>query len=183
MIRSQEVLGNSLLDRRQFAKAAALLEPVLDATVDHERGPHIRLLLARAKFGAGRSREGLALLEGVSAKTTGPLRAAALLARAEALHNAGRFQEAIDPLKAYLKENTDAPAADRARALLVICYGRTRKLFEAGEVYQQLRQRKVDRRILLPTTLQFAEAAFAAGNYDLSLSLFERLYSSSMCPT
>lgn len=187
LIRSKEVLARSLLDRRQFAKAAAVLEPFAHANANHQRGPHVRLLLARAKLGAGQTREGLDLLAGVSADSKGPIRADALLAQAEALRHAGRFKEAIDPLKAYLKENVDtnddthidthidATAADRARAMLVICYGRSRQLFEAGEVLQQLRQDNAQPEILLPTTLQFGEAAFAAGNYALALKLFSRL--------
>ncbi|MCH8921926.1 MAG: tetratricopeptide repeat protein [Planctomycetes bacterium] len=174
-IRSKEVLAQSLLDRRQFDKAALVLEPIVDAAVRHERRWHVRLLLARAKLGGGQSRDGLKLLESVSAAAKGSLRASALLARAEALRNAGRYQDAIGPLRAYLKENADAAAAHRARAALVICYARSRQLFEAGEVYQQLRQSKANSEILLPATLHFGEAAFAAGNHALALKLFDRL--------
>jgi TolA-binding protein len=169
--------ANSLVARKQFAEAIALIEPI----VASDRATFAdRYLLAVAHAGAGRPTEALALLDPARGEPPAELRADALLARAAALVALERYEDAIAPLEACLALAPDASRAAKAQAQLAVCHGHARRLDQARAAYEALVALDPPAELLLPTTQVVADAALAAGDRQWSAELFAKLGTEQM---
>ena len=175
--------AESLLKRKQFAEAAGVLEPLLEASDPAaETAAVVRYLLALAYQGQKKNEQALEVLRPLSEAKQGELLADARLTQAALLIDSSRFAEAIAPLEAYLKaasqEKTVDPtdkAVSKCLAQLVVCYGRTKDFERAREHYAELLRRMPDDELFAATSQHLAEAAYAAGDYAWSTELFASL--------
>jgi TolA-binding protein len=166
----QRLLAQSLVDRKQFDKAAAILEPLSD----RDNRAADRYLLALAYQGLQRNRQALELLKPLATEG-GSLAADALQAEAALLIAEQQFAEAIGPLTQYLRKHPDESAADQCRAQLVVCYGRTGELAKARRTWDDLLAAGADSSLLNAATQHLAEAHYSKSEYAAAAELFQRL--------
>lgn len=171
----QRLAARSLIERKQFQKAAEGLEAMLAPGAPGDQGLEERYLLALAYEGLKRYDDALAALKPVLASADGPLKAEALLAQASVQIAGNRFAEAIAPLEAYLAAGPSGDAAIKARGNLAICCARAKQLDKAKRLYGALAEKHAQHESLVPATEQLAEAAYEAGDTAWSNELFARL--------
>lgn len=178
---AQRLRALDLIERKQFAAAAALLEPLLSGAAGQHEKPETRYLLATAYKGLGRWEEGLAVLEAVLASGSAELKRDAKLLKGSLLVAQGKYEAAIGPLEEYLRGAPGAespavqPADDRAveaRGLLAVCYARCERLDQARQHYRELLRSAGLHRLLPALTEQLAEAVYAAGDAEWAGKLF-----------
>jgi len=104
-----------------------------------------------------------------------PLQQQVELVRTSVLIARGSFADAIAPLKSYLRSGTDDGQLAKCCADLAVCHARLGQFEAAQETYARLQERHPHHELVLPTTRQLAEAAFAGGNFVWSDTLFEHL--------
>ncbi len=169
----------SLLQRKQFAEAAALLEPLLKAEPSERRRDFdARSLLAAAYEGMKRYEDGLAVLRPVLEnidQTSGRQRAEVLLQQASLLAALGRHAEALPVLENCLSADLSDDRLLKARGELALCYLRTGQLQNARQSYAQLLEKHPRHPSLPVVTEQLAEAAYAVGQSDWAAELFQQL--------
>jgi cellulose synthase operon protein C len=103
------------------------------------------------------------------------LKSESYLIHAASLKFLSRYPEAVSELDKYLKLNADSPQSPGAWAELVLCHLQLKQLSEAEKAYEQLFAKTPSHALVLPTTHQLAEAAYAAGEKELAKKLFERM--------
>ena len=169
----------SLVQRKQFAEAAALLEPLIKAgQSDAQQDIQDRCLLAAAYEGLKRYEDGLSVLRPVLEKideAAGPLKAEVLLRQGTLLAALGRHPEAVPPLEAALTADLGQERSLMARGELAVCYVRTGQLDKARRTYAQLLENTPQHPLLPVVTEQLAEAAYAVGEANWAAELFQRL--------
>ncbi len=114
-----------------------------------------------------------------------PLRPTAELAKGRALFTMGQYGEAIGPLQRVLNDKppagsqADEDNRDNNRALaggvLALCYAKLGRFPESRRILTALGEAQAPRDLLADTLGQVAEAAFAAGEFDLARELFSGL--------
>lgn len=171
-------LAQSLLQRKQHAQAAELIEPLTAAGTLDGQGVQDRYLLALAYQGLKRDEEALAVVLPVldSRAIDGLLKADALLMQGTLLVAMQRYAEAVKPLEEFLGAADPAgEAVVKGRAELAICYARAGRLGEAKQTYARLLQAHGEHELILPTVEQLAEAAYEASDFTWASQLFARL--------
>jgi TolA-binding protein len=110
------------------------------------------------------------------------LKGEAYLIQVASLKILNRHAEAVSELEKYLQTNADSPQAPGAWAELVMCHLQLKQLAEARLAYEQLIARSPTHAVVLPTTHQLAEAAYAAGEKELAATLFNRMATTEQNP-
>jgi TolA-binding protein len=169
----QRLSARSLIERKQFQKAAEVLGP--RAVAGGEQRIEERYLLALANEGLKRYDDALAALKPVLASTNESLKADAQLAQASVLIATKRFGEAIVPLEAFVASRPDSESAVKARGNLAICLARTKQLDKAKKLYAAIVEKHAQHELIVPMTEQLAEAALETGDTAWSKDLFARL--------
>jgi TolA-binding protein len=167
--------GRSLLERKQYAEAVLVLEPLVAAAAKPDQGYEDRYLLALGYEGVKRYRDALPLLAPLLAAAPAPLKSDAQLTQAAVLVALKRYGEAVSPLEAVLAANPQADAAVRARAYLAVCYARTGQLDRAKTVFAELPKDDPPRELVSATIEQLSEAAYEAGDPTWAAQLFGRM--------
>jgi TolA-binding protein len=177
----RRISARSLLERKQFAPAAEILKPMVDAKPDGrgEQELEDRYLLALAYEGMGRTEDALRLNSQVVTGSPGQLQANAQLAQASLLVALGKHAEAIPFLEAFLASQPAGDAAMKGLAELSICYAKTKQVDKAKKAYGELIQKHPSNEVIVPVTAQMADAAFDAGETEWSRRLFEWLHQSA----
>ncbi|NUQ66144.1 MAG: tetratricopeptide repeat protein [Pirellulales bacterium] len=173
--------AQSLLDRKDFARAVEILEPLVKAG-GGERGLEERYLLSLAYEGLKRYDEARATLAPVLASADPRLKADSQLAQASLLLASQRFSEAIAPLESFLGGGPQGDAVVKGMGQLAICYARTGQLDRAKKLYVEIIAKHPGHDLLAPTTEQLAEAAYDAGERDWADKLFAWLAADGQPP-
>jgi len=171
----QRMLARSLLERKQYGRAAEVLEPLVAAGHEGEPGLEDRYLLSLAYEGLDRHQEASDVLAPVVDSATGDLQADAQLAQGSALMKLQRFDQAAVRLEAALAKQPTGDEAVTCLGNLAICYAETDRLDEAKKRYAELVEKHPDHELIATTTEQLAEAAYDAGDVAWSNQLFTRL--------
>jgi TolA-binding protein len=169
------VLARSLIERKQYQKAADLLGPLPAGGVPSPQAIEDRYLLALSYEGLNRYDDALAALAPVLSSANEPLKADAQLVGASVLMATKRFGEAVAPLEAFVGSQPTADAAVKARGNLAICLARTKQLDKAKTLYAELVEKYPQHELIVPMTEQLAEAAYDGGDTAWSKALFARL--------
>ena len=167
--------ARSLVERKQFDRAATLLESLLAADRGDKPDLESRYLLAVAYEGLNRNAEALAALLPVVDGADGPLKAEAQLAQGSLLLAMKKYAEAIPPLEAFLAGKPAADAEAKALGELAICSARAGKLDRAKKLYAELIEKHPQNPLVAPTTERLAEAAYDADDADWAGELSKRL--------
>ena len=171
--------ARSYIERKDFARAVAQIESALadeDAAKPDLEG---RYLLAVAYRGLDRNAEALAALLPVVDSAAGRLRGDAQLLQGSLLMALGKYAEAVRPFDEFLAEQSIDDGDAEALAGVAICLGRAKRLAEAKQRYAELIEKHPDNPLVLLTTEQLAEAAFAADDPTWAEELSKRLASTS----
>jgi cellulose synthase operon protein C len=175
----RRMLVRSLIERKQYARAAAMLEPMVGSKQGGKPSgqPELenRYLLAASYEGLKRYEEALAALLPVVDAAEGQLKADAQLTYGSLLLAQKKYAEAIAPLEAFQRGKPQGEAAVKAAGELAVCYARSGRLDKAKQVYAELVQKNQQHPLIAPTTELLAEAAYAANEAAWSAELWTRL--------
>jgi cellulose synthase operon protein C len=174
----QRMLARSLVERKEYAKAVAVLESAIAASPGQflrQSGLENRYLLAVSYEGLGRYEEALAALLPVVDNAKGQLRSDAQLVQGTLLLGLKKYSEAVVPLEAMLAEKPAPDGEAKALGELAICYARLKQLDKAKQSYADLLKKHPTHAMLAPTTEHLAEAAYDANDTAWSKELSGRL--------
>ena len=174
----QRMLARSLVERKQYARAVALLESLIGGNRTGRLGPQDlenRYLLAVSYEGLNRYDDALAAVLPVVNNAGGPLKADAELTHGSLLIALRKYADAIGPLEAFLAGKPAGDADVKARGELAICCARTGQIEKAKRLYAELVGKYPTHPLLAPTTEHLAEAAYDAGDAAWSAELSRRL--------
>jgi TolA-binding protein len=171
------MLARSMLEQKQYDRAAGVLEALLMSKPTAEQEWEIRYLLATAQEGSRQFDRALQTIEPAAKNAIGHLKDDAQLLHGTILLALKKYSEAIAPLEAYLKNNPAGEGVVQAMGQLAICHARAGQLDKSKNIYADLRQNFPSHPLLAPITQQLADAAYdaddAAWSADLSSSLVE----------
>lgn len=169
----QRAVARSLIERKEFQRAAEILQPLVAATEAGEQALENRYLLSLSYEGLQRPQDALNVLTPVLQSANGQLLADAQLTQAAQLVSLKQFQEAIGPLEAYLATKPEGDTEVKARGLLAVSLARTGQLPRAKEAFKTLIDKYPQHELMLPITEQLADAAYQAGDTGWSRLLYE----------
>ncbi len=177
----RRISARSLLEHKQFAPAAEIIKPMVDARPDGKGEQELedRYLLALAYEGMGRTQDALRLVTPVLTALPGQLQANAQLAQGSLLVALNKHAEAIPSLEAFLATQPTGEPAIKCLGELSICYAKTKQVDKAKKFYGELIQKHPASDVIVPVTAQMADAAFDAGDLEWSRRLFEWLNQSA----
>ena len=121
----QRMFARSLVERKQYAQAVALLESSIGGHRTGRLGPQDlenRYLVAVSYEGLGRYEDALAALLPVVDNASGPLKADAELTHGSLLLALRKYADAIGPLENFLAGKPTGDAEVKARGELAICW-------------------------------------------------------------
>lgn len=171
----QQLVARSLIERKEYQRAAQILEPLVSANGSGDQTLENRYLLALSYEGLQRPEDALKVLAPVLQSASGQLLADAQLAQAAQLVSLKRFKEAVGPLEAFMATKPEGDTEVKARGMLALSYARTDQLPKAKEVFQTLIDQHRQHELMIPITEQLAEAAYDAGDTGWSAGLFKLL--------
>ena len=166
--------ARSLLARKKHAEAAALLEPIVHGAAAPEAVESY--LLGSAYLGQQKNQEALLELQTAAAKAGDKdLRADVQLARATALVALGREDDAIAPLRDYLRLKPSGSQAAIARGELAVSYAKLKRFDDARQAYADLRAQHAGSPEAAAATLRLAEVLYKAEQYPWCAELYASL--------
>jgi len=174
----RRMLARSLVERKEYERAVALLETLIDGVPAGGAGQQDlenRYLLAVGYEGLRHYNDALAALLPVVDNAKGPLKSDAQLIRGSLLIALKRYAEAIAPLEAFLAEKPTGDVEVKALGELAICYARTKQIDKAKKRYADLIEKHPEHALIAPTTERLAEAAFDADDAAWAAELSRRL--------
>ena len=182
---AQRALGRSALDRESYDKAIAVLEPLASPRPDaldelgHEPPPpddSNLFLLALAYQGAERFEDSLAALDRIDRRAADAgLLSGAQVARASALMQLERYDEAARSLEAYLAANPQGKKAAQCRAQLAVALAGLGNWEQAQEAFAAFGRQHPGDPLRLPTTAALADAAYRADQRVWARQLYQAL--------
>ena len=174
----RRMLARSLIERKEAARAVALLEPlVAEAPAGGIRQQDLenRYLLALGYEGLARFEDAQTALQTVVEKAKGSLKSDAQLNSGTLLMALKRYAEAVAPLQAFLAGNPTGDIEAKAIAALAICHARAKEIDKAKQRYAELIEKHPKHVLIAPTTERLAEAAFDANDPAWATELSKRL--------
>lgn len=178
----QRMYARSLVGRKQYERAAEVLQGLVGSAGAGQDNLEDRYLLSLSLDGLGRTEEALKLLTPVLKSASGQLLADAQWAQATQLMALKRFSEAIAPLEAFLATQPEGDAQVKARGQLAVCYARTNQVPKAKQAYGELVKKYPQHELIVPITEQMAEAAYDAGETSWAEKLFQWLGRDAQAP-
>jgi cellulose synthase operon protein C len=175
--------ARGLIERKQYAEAAALLESLIGRNRAGRLSPQDlenRYLLAVSYEGLRRYEEALATLLPVVDNATGPLKADAQLTQGSLLLALKKYADAIAPLETFLAGKPTGDAQAKALAQLAICSAHARQVDKAKRLYSELIAKHPQNRLVPPTTEHLANLAYEAGDAAWAADLSARLAASGV---
>ncbi|MAD80340.1 MAG: hypothetical protein CMJ50_05775 [Planctomycetaceae bacterium] len=181
--------GRALLKERDFAMAARMFERLLEMDVVSGEAPHSaehknashqstnRYYLAIAYLGAGRPADVLRVLPAmeIDGHDVAALNDGLRVARASALMALGRYEQAIDPLRAYVAAHPRGADSVDCHAKLIVALGETGQWYSAAESFDWFRNRHPESVALQTTGMFLADLALAQGMHDVAEPLYRFL--------
>ena len=174
------VRADSLLARKDYRTAIAVLESLAGQDPDRAAAASHQLALAVAYLGDNRAEDALALIENLPAEASNDVRQEAQLTRGQALVTLKRFAEAKPIIEERLTRETNPARLAVCRSQLAICLVRTGDLPQAKQQYQLLLDSQPDKELLAGTASYLADAARAAGDRAWSDELLNSATSEQM---
>jgi TolA-binding protein len=174
----RRMLARSLIERKQWARAVALLETLvgeIPAGSIRQQDLESRYLLALAYEGLARFEDALAALQTVVDKAKGQLKSDAQLNSGTLLMALKRPAEAVAPLEAFLAAKPQGDVEAKALAALAICHARAKQIDKAKRRYVELLEKYPRHALIAPTTERLADAAFDADDAAWAAELSKRL--------
>ncbi len=171
----RRLVARSLVERKDFAKAASILEPLAAAKNGGPQDLENRYLLAVSYEGLKRYEDALAALQPVVKDASGQLKADALLTNGSLLLAVKKYAEGIAPLEAFFQGNPAGEAALKGAGALAVCYARTGQLDKAKKLYADFIAKQPQHPLAAPATALLAEAAYDANDVAWSNELSGRL--------
>ena len=178
----ERMLARSLVERKQYAAAVALLKPL---TGGHAPGPQAledRYLLAVSYEGLKQYEKALAALLPVLDAATGQLKVDAQLTQGSLLLGLKKYGPAVTALEAVVQAKPAGDAAVKAIGELAIGYARSGHLDQAKKLYAELEEKYPQHPLFAPTIEQLAEAAYDANDAGWSAELSSRLAAAGGSP-
>lgn len=170
----RQLAGRMALRQLRYDDAIKVFESLEAGATSEDQSN--RYYLGVCLLAAGRANEALNTLSKINpADEADVLQDNVAVATAGALIELKRFQEAIEPLSAYLASQPGGADAATCRAKLAICYLETDKREKLEQAYQQYRKHNADSPAFLPTTLYLAEQSVAKGNVEFGRQLYAQL--------
>jgi len=170
--------GQALLAAKNYAGAGRTFEQLLTDTDDASRTDQTRwnYLLARARLGEG-DYEGVlqSLVKIPRSSLTDELVAGVHMARATALFNLERYDEAVETYRDYLRQAPGGTDAALCRAQLSVSLAKLNRFNESKEAFDQLVASHPNDALIVPTAEIVAEAAYAQEQWNVARSLFPHL--------
>ena len=161
---AQRLRAESLLERKEWDAAAAILEPLLTSTSPREKEAETRFLLTLAYQGNNRFADALNTLQPVIDSAAPLRRFDAELLKGVMLVSQKKYAEAVPSLESYCRNLPQGNDIARALGHLAVCYARTGKLDRAKELYTQLMHDYSDYPLLAKLIDQLASAAYDAND-------------------
>ena len=171
----RRMVARSLVERKEFAKAAAILEPLVAAKTSGPQDLENRYLLAVSYEGLKRYEDALAALQPVVKDAAGQLKADALLTHGSLLLAVKKYAEGVAPLEAFFQGNPAGESALKGAGALAVCYARTGQLDKAKKLYADFIAKQPQHPLAAPATALLAEAAYDANDVAWSNELSGRL--------
>ncbi len=171
----RRMLARSLVERKEFERAAALLQSLVGTDVKGQGDLENHYLLAASYEGLKRYDAALAALAPVIGAASGQLKADAQLTQGSLLLALKKYPEAIAPLETLLEGKPTGDPAAKALGTLAICYARTRQLDKAKKAYAEFVAKYPKHPLVAPTTELLAEAAYDANDAAWAAELSSRL--------
>ena len=137
----QRMFARSLVERKQYDRAVALLESLIGGNRTGRPGPpdlENRYLLAVGYEGLARYDDALAALLPVVDNANGPLKAEAELTHGSLLMAMRKYADAIPPIEAFLAGKPTGDAEVKARGELAICCAAPAKSRKPRRLYAEL---------------------------------------------
>lgn len=171
----RRMLARSLVERKDYAQAVALLEPLASSNHPGQPGLENHYLLAVSYEGLKRYDDALAALLPVVDVAAGQLKADVQLTLGSLFLAQKKYADAIGPLEAFVQGKPTGDTAAKALGELAICYARTGQLDKAKTLYAELVEKYPQHAVIAPTTEHLAEAAYDANDAAWSAELSGRL--------
>ena len=169
------MLARSLLDRRQYQRAAEVLEPLARGPGDDRQRLESCYLLALAYQGLDRYQEALDALAPVLQSAAGPALSDARLVEIALLMSMKRWTEAVPLIEQLLASQPPEDVLVGARGDLAVCYARTGRGDQAKKIYAELLAKYPQHELMPRLTGLLGEAALDAGDTEWSAQLFARV--------
>lgn len=134
-----------------------------------------RLGVARILLKQKRYDDAAAAVRPVVDGAKGSVQADAQLVYGSALLALKRYADAVGPLDAFLRSNPSGDTAAKALGALAVCHAKLGHLDKAKRYYADLLRGYAQHPVVLPTTEQLAETAYAANDATWSAELSARL--------
>ncbi len=190
----RRMLARSLIERKEWSRAVALLEGLIGEAPAKGAVPfsltrklgqspggvrqqdlESRYLLALGYEGLARFEDALGALQTVVDEGKGQLRADAQLNSGTLLMALKRPAEAVVPLEAFLAAKPQGDVEAKALAALAICHARAKQIDKAKRRYAELLEKYPRHALIAPTTERLADAAFDANDAVWAAELSQRL--------
>jgi len=135
-----------------------------------------RYYLALALLGSKRHGEALVQLDQlVEVREPDKLVGGIQAARASALLELKRYDQAVQPLSVYLSRQPAGPDAEKCRSQLAVTYARLGRWDDVRETFNVMREARENRQLFLSTVQYIAEVAYAQERRDVARLMFEEL--------
>lgn len=167
------IAGRAALDGGQTQEAIDLLDRLLTREKPSpEVAQRARYYLGLAYRAAGQKEKAVAILGDLAQTPETPLASDAQFLVGQSLVDAGRYSEAIPPLKTYLQEHPTGDVAAYALAYLAWAHSALQQDEDAAADLETLAREFPKSKSLPPTQLRLAEAALAAKRFARAAELF-----------
>ncbi len=181
---AQRMLARGLVERKEYARAAALLEASIGDLQANRFGPGSQdlqscYLLALCYENLGRYDDALAALSPVFAHAGGALKTDAELVGGSLLMATKKYAEAVAPLEAFLAGKPTGDAEARAIGELAICSAHAGQIDKAKRLYAELLRKYPRHPLIEPITESLVDAAYDAGDAAWMAELSSRLAAGS----
>ncbi|HEX7378862.1 MAG TPA: tetratricopeptide repeat protein [Pirellulales bacterium] len=182
------LVGRSLLERKDYARAAAAFEKLLAVYGDKtdRQADHDRCLLAAAYIGQEHYDDALKAVANIPLAKEPPSEERQLWIdvvrqRAAALVGVERFSEAAQLLELLLAAMPDAKTGSWAKAELMVALAKGGQLDRAKKLYQETAAQPLEGELAATATFALANTALDEGDADWAGELFAKL--ASQAPT
>ena len=172
---ARQTWARSLIFAKQYATAAAVLEPLIAAQAKPHGRDMERYLLGLSYHHQRRYDEALQQFGAIASNPEKTLKASLLLAHATTLSTVKRYKEAIELLKMYLATFPKGPEASGCYAELAGCYAAIGDWKLAKENHKILLSLQAPQQLTLSTSHRLAELAYRGEQKAWSVELFRLL--------
>ena len=166
--------ADALAQTGDYKSAAGAIESFAAKPQDSAYVP-LQYLLGVAYQQQDQHERAIEVLQRIALSSEGELKTNVYAALGHSLYSLESYAKAVEPLRAYLKAQSDGPAAQRSCAQLAISLAREARWKEAQIALTELKTRHTASDPTMQTIRAAAEIAQAAGNHDFAREWFATL--------